>query len=712
MAQEGSATNRYWAYSNLLHSPVVSLYLAALEHDAIKLTKPLLLLARYGNIPSKTEGNLFKIIAPALYFFSDTIRNPNNRNQYHTVDPQYYELRPFLHVEKEMTDLSDPFIRGALVSLCCAFRITPDEEKAIIQGALEKEAMVIRRTVFARPEVNWDGLFLGGDVLRGLWPDEFAVSDVQFAIGRMVGRLKQRTFYPTMSRKLVTTRLSRWLEERDHLCVDPPGEYTIACVENIYILSGSIMEGPAQIKQRWYTNVITPRVYAVGGESAYFHAKDLKDIWNICWNAFAPTEKFKRVDLDRIRRRSAAYSFAMYDLSTFTSNMETHRDFVLSFAEQFEDTEVEIADGRHGFMKKKVKHILQEYANTLCQRVEWYTHEEGLASPMYTDFHCVAGLLGIIGNIASCGLAHGLFLRTLVDSISECGVAGDDAIFVYLLVEGWGDKTELLREALGILAQEKVFDWKFGEAVYLKRGVKAGFPDDRLALKEYIQFPSVLHRSPHDLHRFAEGVSAQNDHQYLKRRFVSSLGATFRSAARVGKESLPALTRFLQAEYTHLGLPWTGHSPGCPTSCMPFWCKDQFLPAIEDLGYEHFVAALVARSYVDGWSFDCTELPSNPLWFSLEDVSEFWAFPSQELKYLDRLGVLTKNIVREEKGGFAGSRAMEEYLGRLESKSRPRVVYRYLVSNRVPLSYIHPHLLMVYGCPNGESCIVMTYTFI
>jgi hypothetical protein len=579
-----------------------------------------------------------------------------------------------------------------------------DEEDEIRRNAWMKEVNVFRSVIYRRPHIDWSSLMnvSGSEILPGVETEPFTAADIQYSLNRAVFRIKRQTLYPSMSKKLVPSRAQKWLANRQHLLSEFSMEYTPASFERIYILSGAHLDGPAALKQRWYLHGIQPRTYANSGETGYFRGRHLKDVWNILWNSFEPTERFKRVDISRIRRASRKYSFAMYDLTTFTSNLETHRDFVRALASDL-DIEVEVVDGRYGYVVASLKEMLEEYADNLCSGVKWYDEAGVLVEEGIEDFHAVAGLLGIIGNIASCGLAHGFFLRALVEGLKSMGVAGDDAIFIYLLENGWKSITKRIEGNLGILAQEKVYSWEDEEAVYLKRGLKED-GDFQLSSYDFIMAPRILDECPHDLARYREGITQRHEPHYLKRLFVNSLGATFKSAARFDEHFVSDLRQFLRGEYLRLDLPLQGSVPSSHHGpSVPFWAADLLVPNLDSLGNERYVDLTYTRAFEGRVSCPVEELPYGAKELSLDLVNNFLGFSDKHKIYLERLGVLEKSLVIEERGGFDAIR----YIGDLDSARRKKFVYRYKVVDRVFLQAIHPDLRYVTGCQSDGTFFVM-----
>lgn len=679
------ATTRYEPY---YHSPYALVLdtLKELGSDPVTLAKPLLTLARYGKIPSNPNSSLFKRVLPALSAFArlynvDTLTNPTGVKE------------TLSRLQDLCSDIENPVVRGIIVQMTEMVILPESEEEKVREEALMKEINVFRRVVFQRSRISWDAVMNGGDVTEFHEATPFSTGDIQYSLGKATSRIRHRILFPSISNKLIPLRSMQWLQNRTN-SFDPCNAHSPAEWERIYIRSGSVFEGPSEIKQRWYLHGQSPRTYAVAGESAYFHSRYLKDVWNLLWNSFAPTEKFKRVDITRIRRSSAKYSFAMYDLTTFTSNYETHRDFVKTLASEME-YEVEIADGRHGIRTVILGDLLRDYANHCCSAVKWYTELGGFGD-IPEDFHAVAGLLGIIGNIASCGFSHGLFLRTLVERIEECGVAGDDAIFVYLLSKGWKDEVKAL-QYLGILAEEKVYDMQEGEAVYLKRGVEAD--GNSLSLRQFIQFPRFLYKSPFDLERFREGRLAKENPNYLKRLFVSSLSATFKSAAGFDEAVLAPLSSIIREAYEELGLPEDGYVPGISQSHIPPFCEDLFLPGIRFLGSSDHVGNTYLDHFRGTGHFFERELPGIPGWLDIRVHSSFIAKPDSTLRYLEKIGVLKKEKILREKGGFLALRAVEEVI----SVRKPSLVYKYAVRDPEMLHWVHEDLLNVVGCSDYET---------
>lgn len=688
---DGAGTaNRYEPFC-LYPSDWVGLTKDILTQDW-KLAKPLLSLARYGRFPLNehsafTQKTMAAITAIVQYAFGT-----NSTTQ--TLPFKDIAIR----LKSKYPDFDDPITRGIVVQMCELVRMTREDEEKTRTEALWKEVSVYRRIGVVRPVIDWDSMWVGGSLVSEVEMTQWSETDIAYSLSKAIDRIQSRTLYPSMSRKLLPSRSKEWLRERPQQLFEDPDLSTPAELEKFYIVHGVHFHGPAEIKQRWYMHGLTPRTYATAGETAFTYSKYLKDVWNLFWNAFPPTEKFNRVDISRIRRRSAKYSFAMYDLTTFTSNLETHRDFVLALSRRCTNVKVEVMDGRRGFCTQSLSFLLEEYATYLCQAVTWYTELGGLDF-IEEEVHAVAGLLGIIGNIASCGLAHGIFLRTLVESLDEEGVAGDDAIFVYLIENGWRRTTSIIGKYLGTLAQDKVFDKEDQDAVYLKRGVRDQ-DEFALTLCDYVFFPKILFLAKDDTERFRESRDCEFERYLFERMFVSSLGSTYRSAGKITADYIP-LRNLLSDLYSQLSLPVLGHCPGIGrTHFVPVWAEDLFVPAVDRLGDPEYVRNQYL-DFFDGWGrFPETELMFEPVPFDLQPGIVFQAKMTKQLAYLCRLGVLGKEKQMIEISGSIAYERLEQVI----EKRRVRPVYEFYLRDPVLLDFLHKDARVVVGCPMSQVC--------
>jgi hypothetical protein len=359
---------------------------------------------------------------------------------------------------------------------------------------------------------------------------------------------------------------------------------------------------------------------------------------------------------------------------------------------QYRNTWVTLADGREGFHDVTVETLLKEYADYCCQGVKWYTELDGLQD-IAEDYHAVAGLLGIIGNIASCGVAHGFFLRTLVELKEEYGVAGDDAVFAYLIARGWKDHVRELKY-LGILAEEKVFDLEDGDAIYLKRGVDANA--DSLSLREFVIFPRLTYLTPDDLKRFRESKELEYDPHYLKRSFISSLGTTFASAARcnVNASTHPNLLNLLKGCYDELGLPYTGFVPGVSPVYIPEFASDRFVPCLDLLGNPDYVRTQFMVDFQEGATVFERELPSAPQMLDVRVQQKFIGRSTKESRYLERLGVIRKGKRCRSSFGFQRLRDLED----ATAARRPGLIYDFEVVDQSLFYHLHDDICFVPGC--------------
>lgn len=552
--------------------------------------KHILLLARHQGLP-QGNGNMYQITISTIdsliaLFLSEHQVPLRDR---HTYDTTIFQTQINI-------TLSHPLYSGAIIMMCCIAPMDEEDQRRIMEEAFFKEVDTMDTSPYF-PGLDFSCFF--GDYSKPLHPrmqpNPTSAKVVHDAIKSWIHRHTQETriHRPTLSKKLLPkfTRddLDLWISTE----VAEPGLATQGALEYLWMKYEVMVDGPCEIKQRWYTNGMTPRTYFVCGPTLFEKSKYTKDLWNDLVDSLVITQRHNRVNPRRIHIEGIERAL-FYDLSTFTSNCAAQREFLSYLARVVEGLPFCLLDTRYGPQIVDFGDIVREYCQTNAQ--PGYAN----ANKSYSGVHGVAGFLGVYGNIATCTFLHGAFLMQLASNDRKCGCAGDDAVIVTVEEDSsiW-----ICVELIGVIAREKTFASDDPDVIYLKRRTWRDEAFCRLDFSTYIQLPSFLfNMHPQELARYRESALTKAE---MKELAYSSLSAFFKSAVAFRNTSaFPDIVNFARSYYTLLRIPWTGHVPQFSYGRR---YGDRFIPHLAYLGERDFITGTLETTY-PGWCM----LPSRP----------------------------------------------------------------------------------------------------
>jgi len=514
-------------------------------------------------------------------------------------------------------------------------------------------------------------------------PNPKAANYIHHTIDLWIQQLQQTTCYLKMSKKLLPTRTREQLRGFCDDILEDPATATQASLEWMYIKRGLFFTGGCELKQRWYTNGLTPRSYFVAGPDAYNRSKYTKDMWNLLVDLLPATNRRNRVNPNRIHVTGLKTAI-FYDLTSFTSNMSEQRHFLDSLAIYALGRKITIMDSVIGPVEYDLGQLIKEY-----NELNFFPEYDWTYCPsMLSDVHGVAGFLGVYGNIATCTFLHGAILLQLTDFDYECGCAGDDAV---VCVEDENTVWACV-SLIGILAPEKTYSLLDGDVVYLKRRTWLDRRSFCLRSRALLQLPSFLWAmDKHSLSRFRE--SSMNKRELVDLA-AKSLQALYRSSASFSsqEEYFHDIRAFALAYYDRLGFPRDGNIPQLSSAKGPH--RLRFVPSLETLGSRDFIYDTIYSVYDGVVTLPDREVsPSASLRLLPDTIFESQGSPF--LSFLIRLQLV--KVIGKRKVTYTGNDGLERLLSEWEKPDPSWIKYR--VVHHIPSLW-------------GNFGIVMgTYTF-
>lgn len=637
---------------NLCAYPDLTLIGKYIKEGDMTTRKHILLLGRHQGLP-QGFGNMYNITKPTVDKLVGFFMKHSGITslQLPTYDP--YPI--YQRIERV---LSHPLYSGAIIMMCCIAPIDTESEQQIKLDAFFKEITTMDTSPYF-PGLDFSCFFgnYNQPLHARMQPNPSMAKVVHKAINSWITKHTSGTIHrPTLSNKLLPnlTRqdMNMWLDAEMGL----PELATQGTLEYLHMKYDVTVSGPCEIKQRWYTNGLSPRTYFVCGPTLYERSKYTKALWNDLVDQLTTTQRFNRVNARRIHIEGIERAL-FYDLSTFTSNCAAQREFLKYLARVVEGLSFNILDTRHGPMTVDFGDVIKDYCQTNIQPE--YTDTNG----DYRSVHGVAGFLGVYGNIATCTFLHGAFLLQLSSAENKCGCAGDDAVLVTVEEEStiW-----ICVSLIGVIAREKTFSSDDPDVIYLKRRTWVDDHFCRLDFSTYIQLPSFLFRmTKRDIRRYRESMYTKEE---LLKLACNSLSAMYKSTvAYRDTTAFPDIKSFLSAYYKLLRIPETGFVPQFSHDSTRF--GGAFIPHIGFLGEYDFILGTIQATYPGWCKLPSRPFSSNPMSLRLEHQLVYTILKSPESALLVKMGVLEECKLKSRMfyGQVGLDKLIAEYSGQGEN---------------------------------------------
>jgi hypothetical protein len=406
--------------------------------------------------------------------------------------------------------LSSSITAGLLIVYALGTELSDNDVREGVSTAFSKE-LLATQTRRLPSEWNWT------EILSPSWPRDAVIhpsfpdiTNTQLLFSSKIGSIKQRysdkIILPHYTRRGISSETSKHLLNRVHRRVirkvhGPLGTFhrnldrrNVRSLDVVhhYIRTGEWSYGRTEMKQRWYPSGILPRTYFAWSGKDIAASCYLRNFFNDLGDIFPPTHRHTRVQPDYLshRTRTEDGGFLFYDLTSFTSWFHEHEPFLRAVAEKFSDTNVFLVGEGLSLREYCLGDLIHGYVDYVNSFPEFCVSGnikiEGIRDISDRTFsHLCAGFLGIVGNLITCTIPHGLALSSLVEDISEIQVPGDDVGICF-------DNADHMKDigtcagTLGKLQFEKVYSTP-GICVYLKRLVLD--LGDRIDLAPMLIFP-------------------------------------------------------------------------------------------------------------------------------------------------------------------------------------------------------------------------------
>jgi len=496
--------------------------------------------------------------------------------------------------------------------------------------------------------------------------------------------LQGAILYPQTSDKTIGEHAqqlcARILDAGDSQLVSMRTIQSLSDVERMYHRTGARCEGVVEMRCAWKYNDLKPRVYYAQGPDCYFASRYVQEVFNVILDQFEVVHRHNRFERPARPFEDIQDRLAMYDYSSFTSSLESIKDFTRSMAQFFKGVQVICVDTWSGPVLKDLGDMLLEYTE-VCNETSLFD----LSTLFLLDEELVVqhtcGMLGVPGNISSCTLLHGLHLVVILGDMYLGRCVGDDALAIVRGgsdAEVWAVFVDQVNN-LGAIAEEKFEYWDYEDDPDTTGGAYCKRPIARMS-NSIIQDKALIWPGIHDLIplRDAYHTSIPCTELQIRKKFIAQwsrlLTRTEIQVDNLSEAARDLLHCFQVWAYRTLGLRGGGQVQCSDTySQIKLVCPKLLKHDELNRGWVQITLDYMRR---DG------QVVTLPSWAGLDETccyTEGEVFHSKStrlLSLMERLGYLEREIQREEYD--LTSLTSPAFLSRLITLQYP-FLYRYHV---------------------------------
>ncbi|QMP84024.1 hypothetical protein [Rhizoctonia solani ambivirus 1] len=646
-----------------------------IRYMPLKARSVLIKLCQAQVVPPAEESNtLYNLLRATAPYYS-----PTNR-----------DIRPVHYLAIEFHQLFEGPLWSAItldILRSCPLEAV-EVDKAIFAGWNKEIACC--ETVSAPPKVNWHVFFHPElwqemSVIPGVPPNSRMNKFLLDGIDRILSRVSKKIHYPRMTHKNMSRDTRREYEQATGLSLEDVPIFGQDDWWKFYDRTGIKLGGACEMRLKWYPSGAKPRCYYAQGGWTYQHSCYLQDFFTELVNSNPITHHVSRLRHGRLIIPSNR-RLLIYDLTSFTSQMDEQKYFVEELANYCSGAMFPIIDPREGQKLQDLGDLLHTY-NEECNIYPAVSYERfpGFDKDVISE-HARASMLGIFGNLMSCTLAHGIAVAQTVETPDELNVAGDDAAVAENVEDPF--LTDYAIRSVGEYERSKTFYGDEVGAIALKRPIH--IEGDRPVMSVNIVPPSltmILHQLGIEDPRYFYPPELVTDSERISSigkdlmRFLTSLH--YRLPKVTEDEVLYAFDMF-RAISRLLNQPSGGKLPNLyMDGYWPCW------ETPEDIEI-HPVNNLVFRNY-QGYAniplFETDEDDHGPEHYA---GSRWVGTMTRHLSFLEKLGYLevSAEITRVVEG-YDGYLELLSYLKFDEYRSR---LYRFLVIREIPDHLLYDEL--------------------
>jgi len=393
-----------------------------------------------------------------------------------------YRLQSLLDNTFFCQALTSPVGSSIIIDLLRSTPYSKSDVTDIMTLSVTKEIATLSRYPKGYSSFNWRVFFdpdLFGSQLHPSIPSNPLMAQfIHFRLRKFFKSVEGRLLFPRASHK----NMSR--DTRNYVDMDLSNVPIFGQDDwcRYYHESGVMAEGMCEMRQKWYPSQAKPRVYYAMGGSAYRRSRYIQTLALQLCDILEPTNRFSKLFPDRLSA-SPDDSFLIYDLSSFTSNLEEMRYFFEQLAIFVQGIHCTVWDEIDGPIECDLGDLFSDYSEFCVFFPEVSLERFNFG----TTYHHKASMLGIYGNLAFATVTHYLAMALLYDSTSYINVAGDDAI---ANLSKASMDPRIIIEEIGDVEWSKTYNTELDSSVVcLKRPLIRGY--DYLHLGDTVISPNL-----------------------------------------------------------------------------------------------------------------------------------------------------------------------------------------------------------------------------
>jgi hypothetical protein len=689
------------SFPNPLLKPLVTL----LVNNGINARKSFLSLCRYQGLPTDLTSSLYdrtKHVTDLAVKLVDTLQTngvlPSNEDAWTTLDLQ----------------LSSPVFSGVMIYALSIHPYASEEEELdiLLQMRLKEKDVLDSRQPYSRMNFNvWSG-DIDGRLHPNIKPNPRMAYTIGSAILATFQKFQGTVIFPRYSNKPLPSRdISTLKRKFPEIRPDEDLKYPVD-LDELYGSKRIRLDGPVEMRQRWYPSQLVPRTYFVSSSTAHISSRFLQAFFNSLCDSLPITNRISRVNVNRLFMQENS-EFLFYDLTTFTSRCIATRDFIRWLASQGKGYKVYTRSISEGTVGTTIGDLLEEYAKTVNEFLPWYYDPD-----KWEGDHGTAGYLGVFGNIASCTFLHGATLGMMARSEDDAGCAGDDAAI------NTTDKEEIETgiATIGVYEPSKVFVIKStkptrdSNALYLKRRVFVSL-NGNLQLSSHFLPPSFLFtvRAKPEYSRYHVEMSGTRAEMLNRTR--SSVMSSFRTAIGLPPAELASVHGLLKNFYRLHNMPEDGYVPQYHRRRVS---DRPFIPSLQHIGSSNFLEETLVSCFNNysrvpnrqkvqdgfyfrlryGMTFEMTERPPDLVVLEKLGIVRKVSYPGDFVDYIGEEAITPVLIEYSQGSRYAGRRRryhvckpipdwawngeIVEFFGEIVSHDEYKVSLSEMICSRVP----------------------------
>lgn len=536
-----------------------------------------------------------------------------------------------------------------------------------------------------QPSVKWEVLFNPGlsdhPMIPGILPNRKMALAIYSSLRLWRSKMTNRLLYPSITHKNMSRSTRRDYEDVTGLSLEGIPIFGQDNWERHYYLTGHMIQGVCEMRQKWYPSGIKPRTYYTQGGTTYATSRHLQAVFTDLVNSSPITHHVSRLQPSRLLLKDGSH-YRIYDLTSFTSNMHEQKAFCRQLAIFASGVTVYTMDAREGLVPRDLGEMIEDY-NEICNKSPELSYERFDSSfEDIISIHGTASMLGIFGNLMTCTMAHGALMAQTVEAEDEVNCAGDDG--AVLERKERKEDQDVCVCHLGSYEWSKTFSSDDDGCICLKRPL---WEEGSRLHHEIMVIPPnlslILHliegRVDPRFQFFSEDLSPEDRVSTVGKDLMRFLRSVHRAAWRLSSSEIELAIDFYQCLTKKInGFGNLNHGSLPHSSGVVFW---PVYPTEDDLrSSDPFELLLISR-----YNGTCAIPVQEWVELSYEDLEEAgvevrFGNKTKHLGYLEKLGLLeSKRSLRMMTGpeGF-------DALRRLYQDFSTPLVYEFRLVDNVP----------------------------